>query len=167
MKNFRFFTAHRSSLTALLIFCNLLLMLNLIVSCQQDVADKALDKPMPNDLATERGPCPGGSMCEFYFTPDQNTTLEICGEIVPTNGSCSYGCPNQNNVSYSLQVTANQQYKVCLTTGTSVCIKNTGLISVDVIVAYEFSGTLTRTIAASGVACFKTNSGCSAIGDGC
>jgi hypothetical protein len=168
MKKFKFFTAHRSPLTAFLICCNLLLLLNLVVSCQRDTVEKAVDKPVSNVSAADRGPCPNPGMCEFYFTADQDATLEICGDILPNSGTCNYGCPSQNNASYSIQVTANQTYKVCYVVGTSVCIRNTTTAyAVDLTVAFEFSGNLPVTIPISGVACFNSNGGCTDIDDGC
>lgn len=128
-----------------------------------------MDKSVPNLSATDRGPCPGGaSQCEFYFTSDQDATIQICGDIAPTNGTCNYGCPNQTNASYTIQVTANQTYKVCVAIGTSVCILNTTTAyPIDVTVSFEFSGTMMVNIPISGVACFNSNSNCTDIDDGC
>lgn len=166
MKKFRFFnTAHRSPLTIFLAFCNLLLLLNVLLSCQRETTDQAEARPTTTAAVTERGTC-GLGYCEFTITATTDTVfIEICGDILPSGAGCNFGCNTLGNDRYySTEVLPGFPITICVSNAGSVCIRNTATATdtADLEVNFENSAIpLNISLAPNAVRCFHTNSTCS------
>jgi len=172
MKKFRFFnTAHRSPLTIFLAFCNLLLLLNVLVSCQRETTDQA-EKVRPTNSATvvERGGCASG-YCEFTVVANNaNVTVEFCGDITPSGGSCNFGCNIGTDQYNSINIPSGNSATICVLSSGSVCIRNppTATQSINVDIYFGSTSTPVNVVLAPGdVRCYHTNSECSATIGGC
>ena len=140
MKNANFLLLPR--LTTLLIFLNLLLSLNLIVSCQSEATEQFMEKPDSNLPATDRT-CSLG-YCQFTITASANVTLEFCGDITPSVSSCNFGCNTLSDDRYNVsEILQFNSVTYCVASAGSVCIRNLSTATSNAVLQVYFQGTST------------------------
>lgn len=169
MKNANFLLLPR--LTTLVIFLNLLLSLNLIVSCQSEAKDHPeVLQTTSGANVTERGGCPSG-YCEFTVETNSGTiTVEFCGDITPSGGTCNFGCNPGTDQYNSVIIPNGTSATICVLSSGSVCVRNppTATQSIDIDIYFGSTSTPVNVVLDPGdVRCYHTNSECSATIGGC
>lgn len=137
-------------------------------SCQRD-ADQPQVKPLSDKPVTERA-CLDDTGCSFVITPATNGTVELCGDILNSTGSCSNGCNTLGqDKSITVSLTANTPYTFCVRKDGSVCVRNPSTATQAIDVAVQVAGTtpINVTIPVGESHCFHPDAQCSVTNDGC
>jgi len=164
MKTFKLF---RSPLTAFLIFCNLLLALNLLVSCRRDAVSDPISPKAVGGLGAQDRQCPTG-FCEFSVTVDTLVDILLCGDLINGTGTCNFNCPGSNDDSFGFSLQANETGRICVESADGqICISQGTVFSVGIRVQFGTSTPINTTLFAGTPLCFNTNTDCTETNAGC
>ena len=153
-------------------FAALLFAFFLFQACRHDAADAAtVEIPKSGWALTDRGNC-GSGYCEFTIEATTDTVfLYFCGDIVPSSGSCNFGCNTLNNdQSYSALIPPNSPLIICVASAGSVCIRNTPTAPENANLEVKFEGSTTPvslSLPPGVVRCFHTDDTCTQTNTGC
>jgi hypothetical protein len=139
-----------------------------MLSCGKEVNEPLAGKNKSNLPVTERGPC-GSNFCDFTITTDANATLEICGNLEFSVGTCNFGCNPSTDVSITVNSVANTPFSICV-------LSNEGTVSIRISptapavgITVQFGGStpIITTIPAGGSVQFNTDATCTLTDAGC
>ncbi|MBX2891610.1 MAG: hypothetical protein KF734_11815 [Saprospiraceae bacterium] len=146
-----------------------LLLLNIVVSCHREQAERQMPAPPSDVQVTERATCTDPDLCNLSVTASSDADLTLCGSFPPGIGTlpgCITGCDPFNDKELSGMFLANVPRERCIDIPGSVCITNNGSSTVTVTVQFGTSTAMQVNIPPSGTHCFHTTD-CSDTNDGC
>ena len=153
-------------------FATMLLAFFLLSSCQRDGTEAtAVETPQGGWALNDRSSC-GSGYCEFTIEATTDTVfLYFCGDILPSGGSCNFGCNTLgNDQSYSALILPGFPLTICVASLGSVCIRNTPTASVNAELEVEFENSsvpVTLSLPPGVVRCFHTDDTCTQTNTGC
>ncbi|MBX2891614.1 MAG: hypothetical protein KF734_11835 [Saprospiraceae bacterium] len=146
-----------------------LLLLNIVVSCHREQAERQMPAPPSDVQVTERATCTTSGYCNLEVTALEDANLALCGDLGEIPGpldNCNSGCnPNFDKLLEGF-FPENVTRERCLSENGSVCIINNEPDTVTVRVKIGSGTTLQFSIPPGQKRCFHT-SNCTDTNEDC
>ncbi|MCW5924876.1 MAG: hypothetical protein KIS77_21330 [Saprospiraceae bacterium] len=146
-----------------------LLLLNVVVSCHREQAERQAPAPPSDVQVTDRATCTDPDFCNLSVTTSSDADLTLCGSFPIDIGmlpGCVTGCDPFNDKELSGMFLANVPRERCIEKTGSVCITNNGSSTVTVTVKFGSGAAMQVNIPPSGQHCFHSIN-CGDTNDGC
>ncbi|MBX2891612.1 MAG: hypothetical protein KF734_11825 [Saprospiraceae bacterium] len=148
-----------------------LLLLNIVVSCHREQAERQTPAPPSDETSTERAPCNDPSLCNLSVTAFSDANLTLCGSFPQTPGpldDCDSGCDPTFDKKLSGFFPENTPREHCIDLSGRLCITNDSATdTVKVEVVFDNSTPAVVDIPPLEKRCFRTNANCTVTGSGC